>query len=207
MAPTLPSSYSWFPVGQRLKIAYEAPQGRRLNTLGAYFSHGPCAGEFVFETVASLPKSRSKQPRKSLEERAREHGLLAQEVGTIDGARLVSFIWKVAGRTESCPADWKRERPLVIALDNYSVHKGQAVQQALAAFEAADIHLFYLPSYSPELSDIEPVWRDAKYQEMPVRSYTVLGALKRAWEAALQCKAGKLRAAHGKTEPLLRQST
>jgi hypothetical protein len=119
----------------------------------------------------------------------------------------VRFIWKVAGRPESCPSEWKRERPLFIALDNYSVHKGQGVQEEMAALEAADIHLFYLPSYSPELSDIEPIWSDVKYHEMPVRSYPVLGPLKQAWEAALQRKADKLRAAHGKTEPLLRQST
>ena len=157
--------------------------------------------------MAALPKSRAKAPRKSLEERAREHGLSAEEVGTIDGERLVRFIWRVAGRPQPCPEGWKRERPLVIALDNYSVHKGQAVQQELAAFEAANIHLFYLPSYSPELSDIEPIWSDTKYREMPVRSYTVLGQLKQVWEAALRRKADKLRAAHGKTGPLLRQST
>jgi DDE superfamily endonuclease len=210
VAPTLPSSYSWFPVGQRLRVAYEAPQERRLNTLGAYFSHGPCAGAFVFETWATVPKSRAKRPRKSMksmEERAREHGLLADEVGTIDGPRLVRFLWKVAERPASCPPGWKRERPLVIALDNYSVHKSHVVQEEVAALEAADVHLFYLPSYSPELSDIEPIWSDVKYHEMPVRSYTVLGQLKRAWEEALQRKADKLLVTHGKTEPLPRQST
>src|SRR5262245_57342089 len=37
-APTLPTSYSWYPVGERLKVPYEAPQGRRVNALGLYVS-------------------------------------------------------------------------------------------------------------------------------------------------------------------------
>lgn len=207
MAPTLPTSYSWFPVGQRLQVAYEAPQERRGHTLGAFFSHGPCAGRFLLETCASVPKSRAKRPRKSLEERAREHGLIPEEVGKIDGERFVRFVWKVAGRPEPCPPGWKRERPLFVVLDNYSVHKSQPVQQERAAWEAADVYLFYLPSYSPELSEVEPVWNDVKYHEMRERSYSILGQLKRAWEEALQRKAGKLLAARSKTGHLLQRGT
>ena len=37
-----------------LRIAYEAPQGRRVNAIGAYFTHGPIAGRFCFtESVYS----------------------------------------------------------------------------------------------------------------------------------------------------------
>jgi hypothetical protein len=52
---TLPPNYSWSPVGQPVCVAYEAPQGRRINVLGAYFSHGPLAGRFVSELYATLP--------------------------------------------------------------------------------------------------------------------------------------------------------
>jgi len=38
------------------------------------------------------------------------------------------------------------------------------VQQELDALAAAGIELFYLPSYSPELSGIEPIWHDVKHQ-------------------------------------------
>ena len=72
---TLPTCYSWFPIGKVLRIPYEAPQGRRVNAIGAYFSHGRLAGKFVFETYASLPKSRAKKQRKTPEQIAAAHGL------------------------------------------------------------------------------------------------------------------------------------
>lgn len=190
-----------------MKVAYEAPQGRRVNVIGAYFTHGPCAGRLAFEACAGVPRSRAKKPRKSLEEIAQQHGLRAEEVGKIDAERLVRFVWRVAGRPPLCPRDWKRERPLCVVLDNYSVHKSQLVQEAIPSWQAADVHLLYLPSYSPELSRIEPVWNDIKHHGMPRRSYDVLGQLKRAAEGALQRKADELLAAHPKDEQLLQPGT
>lgn len=35
-SPTQPTGYSWSPHGQRRKVPYEAPQGRRVNALVAY---------------------------------------------------------------------------------------------------------------------------------------------------------------------------
>ena len=49
-------SFSWSLVGQRLTIPYEAPQGRRVNAIGIYFSHGPLTGRFEFVTYARLPE-------------------------------------------------------------------------------------------------------------------------------------------------------
>jgi hypothetical protein len=46
-ALTLPTTYSWYPQGQRLRVPYQAPQGRRVNVLGAYFTHGPDAGRLA----------------------------------------------------------------------------------------------------------------------------------------------------------------
>lgn len=199
-------SYSWFPIGQRLTIAYEAPQGRRVNALGAYFSHGPCAGRLAFETYASLPKSRARKPRKSLADRVQQHALTPEEVGTIDAACFIRFVWRVAGREPECLPDWKRERPLFIVMDNYSVHRSQVVQEEVAAWAAADVYLLYLPSYAPELSRIEPIWQDIKYHEMSKRSYPVLGELKQAVEDALQRKADKMLIAHTRTGHLLQQA-
>jgi len=73
---TLPPCYSWFPVGEVLRIPYEAPQGRRVNAMGAYFSCGPKAGTFAFETYASLPKNRAKKQRKTPEEVAARFGIV-----------------------------------------------------------------------------------------------------------------------------------
>jgi hypothetical protein len=179
-------------VGTPVSVAYEAPQGRRVNALGAYFSHGPLAGRFVTQVYASLPKSRAKKQRKTPEQIARDHGLSEAEAGFIDSGRFLNFVWRVAGRPLVYLSGWRRERPLVLVLDNYSVHSSQPVQEALPQLAAADVFLFYLPSYSPELSQIEPIWNSVKHHEMPVRSYTVAGDLKRAVEEALARKAQAL---------------
>lgn len=203
---TLPTCFSWFPIGKVLRIPYEAPQGRRVNAIGAYFGYGPMAGQFVFETYASLPKSRAKKQRKTKEEIAAGHGLTPQEVGPIDSARFLAFIWRVARRPEIAPDDWKRERALYLVLDNYSVHTCQAVAEAIPSLEAANVYFFYLPSYSPELSEIEPIWRAVKHHEIPVRSHSQVKALKTAVDQALTNKAEALSEAHAKTTNELRRA-
>lgn len=194
-AMTQPTNYSWFPVGKRLTVPYEANQGRRVNVIGGYFSHGPCAGRFEFETRVSLPKSKAKNPRKTAEERAEGHGVKPEEVGRIDAECFLSFVWWLAGRPQGASDGWRRERPLVIPLDNYSVHQCDRVKEEKSKLERADIHLFSLPSYSPELSDIEPVWQDVKHHQLTQRSHDQLGALHKEVRSALQRKAAKLLAA------------
>ena len=206
MAPTLPTGYSWYPVGERLSVPYEAPQVRRVNAIGAYFSHGPLAGRLVFETYARLPESRAKKRRVSPEEQAAAHGLGVEEVGPIDSERFVQFVWHLAGRPPVYVEDWERERPLVIWLDNYSVHKSERVREELPALERAGITLHYLPSYSPELSKIEPIWHAVKHHEMKERSHTEVAALKRATDEALCKKAADLLAVHRQTVLLLAQA-
>ena len=189
-----------------LRIPYEAPQGRRVNAIGGYFSHGPLAGKFVFETYASLPKSRSKKQRKTPEQIAGAHGLTPEEVGPIDGKRFLSFIWRAARRPDVYPQAWKRERPIWIVLDNYSVHTSQQVQEAIPELEAANVFFFYLPSYSPELSDIEPIWHSVKHHELPVRSHSQVRDLKTAVDNALTTKAEALWATHQETTNELRMA-
>jgi len=188
-------------VGERLEVAAEAPQGRRVNALAAYFSAGPLAGEFEFECLAKLPARGSK--RKTLAQRAAEHGLCPEEVGCLDSDRLVAFLWKVAGRPADAGPAWQRERPLFIALDNYSVHKSERLQAELPLFRAADVHLWYLPSYSPELSDIEPIWQSVKHHDLRERSFPRWGDLLRAVRTTLAHKALALRQAYRRTDHLL----
>ena len=199
---TLPTSSSWYPAGERLRIRYEAPQGRRVNVIGAYISHGVETGRFAYETWAALPKSRAKQPR-PLAEQAATHGLQEAEVGPIDSERLLQFVWRLAGRPAVYPEDWRRERELAIWLDNYSVHKSERVQAERPALERAGITLHYLPSYSPELSQIEPIWHDVKHHRLRQRSHAEVSALKRAVEEGLTQKAADLLATHQETANLL----
>ncbi len=197
---TLPPSRSWFPQGERLEVAYEAPQGRRVNAIGAHFTHGPDAGRFEYQSWASLPKSRAKKQRKTPEQIAAAHSLKVDEVGVIDSERLVEFVWRIAGRPEGA-VGWERERELKVVLDNYSVHKSEVVARAEPELERAGIKLEYLSSYSPELSRIEPVWNDIKQHHLPKRSYETVAELKKAVDEGLGRKAALLQQAQAKLRP------
>jgi hypothetical protein len=204
---TLPPCRSWFPQGKQLKVAYRAPEGRRVNAIGAHFTHGPLAGHFEFQSWATLPKSRAKKQRKTPEQRAAAHGLGVEEIGPITSERLLEFIWKAAGRGREPGEGWKRERDLVVVLDNYSVHTSKVVQEAKRGLEAAGVHLMYLPSYSPELSRIEPDWNDIKQHHLPVRSFEKVAELKRAVDGALARKAYLLQHANARTARLRQANT
>ncbi len=204
---TLPPCRSWFPEAERLYVRYEAPQGRRVNAIGAHCRHGPAAGHFEYQSWVCLPKSRAKQPRKTPEQHAAAHGLRVDEVGPIDSERLLAFVWRAAGRPKAAIAGWKRERPLMVMLDNYSVHKSQRVVEARAQLAAAGVPLVYLPSYSPQLSRIEPDWNAIKQHQLPVRSCEQVAELKRAVDGALARKAQHLRQAYAKTTSLRQSAT
>ena len=120
-----------------------------------------------------------------------------EDVGPIDAAFTLAFIWQSAGRPPDAPAGWRRERPLIIYLDNYSVHTSKQVKAARAELAAANVFLVYLPSYSPELSDIEPVWNDVKYRRMTRRSFDCLGDLMSTLAQTLAQKALDLLVQHG----------
>jgi hypothetical protein len=198
-ALTLPTTTTWGRIGCPRRVPYEAPQGRRLNVIGGYFSHGPLAGEFRFATFAKVPHPEKRADgswRKPLSEVAAEHGVAEEDLGVIDSEVFLAFIWQLAGRPVDPPEGWRRERPLMVVVDNYSVHKSERVGWERWRLEAADVHLVYLPAYSPELSRIEAHWKVTKYHELPQRSYRSLGELKSAVETALAQRAIDLRLTH-----------
>lgn len=51
-------------------------------------------------------------------------------------------------------------KQIVIILDNASIHKSKETKAYLTRW--SQIHLFYLPPYSPEYNPVEIVWRWAK---------------------------------------------
>jgi hypothetical protein len=169
-----------------------------VNAVGAHFTHGPQAGRLEHQSWAVLPKVRAKRPRTTPEQRAAAHGLTVEEVGPIDAQRLVAFLWRVAGRPADAPPTWRRARPLVIALDNYSVHTSQPVVAARPQLAAANVELVYLARYCPEQSGIEPVWNDVKQHQIPERSFERVADLKRAVDDALARKAQQLQQARDK---------
>lgn len=201
-ALTQPTTTTWGPVGCPRRVPYEAPQGRRLNVIGGYFSHGPQAGTFHFATFAKVPapKLRADGTRgKTWAQVAAEHGLAEEDLGVIDSEVFLAFVWQLAGRPVEAPDHWRRERPLLGVLDNYSVHTSERVRWERRALARADVHLLYLPADSPELSRIETHWKATKYYDLPQRSYQRLGDLKQAVELALLQRARLLQARAAET--------
>jgi DDE superfamily endonuclease len=111
-------------------------------------------------------------------------------------AILLDFLWRdVAGLATAVgevPPGYRRARPLVVVLDNYSVHRSKAVTAVLPSLADVGVRLFFLPPYSSELNRIEPLWRQVKYHDLPVRSYQTLEALRTAVANALQLHADAL---------------
>ncbi len=166
-APTLPPGYTWARVGTRAIVPYVAPQGRRVNVLGALAPAGP-------------------HPRLAYQSRT----------GKIDSAAFLEFLWRdvatLPAAPEHLPPGYRRDRPCVIVLDNYSVHRSAVVKEVLPALAAAGVTFFYLPPYSPEFNAIEPLWRHVKHEDMPVRSYDTADALKTAVDDILDDHAARL---------------
>jgi len=166
-APTLPTSYTWARRGVRALVRDEPPKGRRLNVLGALAPAGPDPW-LVWDSTP----------------------------GKLDAAVLLDFLWHdVAGLATAVgevPFGYHRVRPLVVVLDNYSVHRSKAVTALLPALADVGLRLFFLPPYSSELNRIEPLWRQVKYHDLPVRSYPTLEALQLAVENALKKHADAL---------------
>lgn len=161
-APTLPTGSGWGRLGTRLVVPHEAPQGRRVNAVGALAPHGPAGPRFVHET------------RRKAE-------------GRYDAAAHLAFVDRLAG-TGTGPAP----RPCVVVLDNYSVHHSRAVKAAAPGLAARGIAFCFLPPYSPELNPIEAVWRHVKHEGLPVRSHPTEAALQTAVDAALADRARAL---------------
>ena len=173
VAPTLPTGSTWAREGTRPLLRSEAPQGRRVNVLGALAPFGPPA-RLVYESR------------------------LAGE-GKLDGDALRDFVCRevvgVAGgraALEALPAASHRARPATVALDNSGVHHSKAVKAALPQLAALGISGYYLPPYSPKLNRIEPEWHALKYDRLQDRSFTTGPALKAAVEAALEARAAEL---------------
>jgi putative transposase len=153
-SPTLPTAYSWTLPGQRKRVEYEAPQGRRVNALAAYRPYGGPPRLEVFTAER-----------------------------TWDSYDLLGFL-------KALP--WSKV-PRVVVLDNASLHTSRVVRLARRRLAAAGIYLYFLPPYSPDLNEIEPVFRQVKYQEIPVRSHTTRAGLRESVESGFGSYRRKLR--------------
>ena len=72
-------------------------------------------------------------------------------LGSIDGLTFEAFVMR-----KLIPKLWKGA---VVVWDNYSIHKGKEIEQAIIA---AGARLIYLPPYSPDFNPIENCWSKIK---------------------------------------------
>ena len=82
------------------------------------------------------------------------------------------------------PKPGSRTKPVVIVLDNGPVHVSRATSGALAA-RAHWLTVEWLPKYTPELNDIETVWRDLKAHYLAHQTFTDAGTLETAIHEAI----------------------
>ncbi|MGW4984136.1 transposase [Streptomyces mirabilis] len=59
-----------------------------------------------------------------------------------------------------------------MVLDNASARVAKAFKGRRDQLAKIGGDLFYLPPRSPELNDIERIWRSAKYEDYPQRAHT-----------------------------------
>ncbi len=131
--------------GERRRVPYENPQGRRWNTLVLY---APTGVQPAWDWIG--------KPRAFTAE---------------------DFLAFLLARPP-CPV------PLVIVLDNASLHRCQAVRDALPRLWARGISFYFLPPYSPELNAIERRFRLIKHDDLSARVYTPLAVLEAAVDEA-----------------------
>ena len=55
-------------------------------------------------------------------------------------------------------------KPLVVILDNASIHTAKLIEPVLALLQQQGLRLYFLPPYSPELNRIEKLWHKMKYE-------------------------------------------
>jgi transposase len=149
-------------------VPYEAPQGRRVNVVGAYAPYDPT------------------DPRLCHESRRKRDGPYNAEAH-------LAFVRQLVAGEAATGAAVRADRPCVVVLDNYSVHHSRVVMDAVSELAAAGITFCFLPPYSPKLNPIEAVWRQVKYQDLPERSYSSDTTLQKAVDAALTARAKALR--------------
>ena len=61
--------------------------------------------------------------------------------------------------------------PMVLVLDNASVHRSKLVQAKRKEWKQKGLRLLFLPPYCPHLNLIETLWRQTKYRWLDCEAY------------------------------------
>lgn len=75
----------------------------------------------------------------------------------------------------------KITKKTIIVLDNASTHCSKKMKEQLEIWDTIhDLHIFYLPKYSPHLNLIETLWRKIKYEWLKPNDYKNTEVLSKA---------------------------
>jgi transposase len=69
--------------------------------------------------------------------------------------------------------------PIVLTLDNASIHHSDEMLEAQEQWRREGLTIEFLPPYSPELNPIEIVWKNIKYQWLPLKAFYSFASLRR----------------------------
>lgn len=72
------------------------------------------------------------------------------------------------------------DKPYVIVLDNGPIHHAKLVKDEFEKWQAMQMSIFFLPTYSPHLNPIEILWRFCKYRWLCKENYKTWTKLKKA---------------------------
>ena len=78
------------------------------------------------------------------------------------------------------------ERPTFIVVDRASIHTSNHILDRREEWQERGLHIFELPSYSPELNLIEILWRFIKYEWIEIDAYSSWQALVSSVEKILK---------------------
>ena len=87
-------------------------------------------------------------------------------------------------------------QPLVVVLDNGSLHVNGVVKAARATLRQERISRYFLPPYSPKLNDIERIFGGIKAHDLPERAYGSYEALEEAIDLGFTHAEQRLLAKH-----------
>lgn len=104
--------------------------------------------------------------------------------GSLVSGQLVDFVQRIPRLPD---------KPLVVVLDNGSMHVNWVVKAARPLLREQRIYLYYLPPYSPELNAIEPIFGGIKAHDLPERSYADWESLEAAITAGFTKAEDRLR--------------
>ncbi|WP_425824703.1 IS630 family transposase [Streptomyces fractus] len=177
-APTMPTGYTWSRVGQRAVVAKEDTRNRRVNVLGA-------------KVVGTEPDLIWQRTCGKVDAEMLLEFVCRQLAGLGGGAGVLDLAADGIG-ADAMPV-WERRRPCTVVLDNASVHTAKVFKGRRRQLAKIGVDLFYLPPRSPELNDIELVWRQAKYEDYPQRTQTSTDDIGRAVDKALTRRRDRIR--------------